>query len=506
MKTRAAKGRSLFSLAALCLALVAVPAQAARLLPSSPSLDAAPRVAELVDLERPSSSHAAGLPLFTLQDHWLVTLLSVVDAPDPGELLPRERYRLFAESQSLPPPVRAALLAKLASGLQTWPDEPISLGRSDLGEKSHRLSFQGLWTDPATGLAYARNRWYDPHNAAWMSEDPALDVDSTNLYAFVGWGPQESTDPTGEVALIDNAIGGVVSVAIGWGSSKLCEHFAKTDEDKASCAYSWKDATIDFGLGFATSGLSSINKVAKLGKVGRFVIRGVAEMALDTGLEAARKEWKGEDYDLGTLAQGAARNFAIGEAGSLIGRKLVGKFKKAIDFSEDVADSFRAPGRGLRQANVQKLADPEYVADLHVRLSQRALRKSLASGREGTTAGRFAEEVFSGYAGRTNRLLGEAGSNYHVYLQQAARRSGDNVGTRVTAWNRFTGRWRSNTKRLDWIISDLSGKPNRNGLLEGLYGADFTVTRGGAAGVAAEYGRAFPRTQLIGIDPTGVVW
>ena len=354
MKTRAAKGRSLFSLAALCLALVAVPAQAARLLPSSPSLDAAPRVAELVDLQQPSSPHVSGLPLFTLEDHWLVTVLSVVDAPEPGALLPRERYRLFAVSQSLPPPVKAALIAKLASGPQTWASPSIYLERRDLSEKSHRLSFQGLWTDPATGLAYARNRWYDPHNASWMSEDPALDVDSTNLYAFVGWGPQESTDPTGEVALIDNAIGGVVSVAIGWGSSKLCEHFAKTDEDKASCAYSWKDATIDFGLGFATSGLSSINKVAKLGKVGRFVIRGVAEMALDTGLEAARKEWKGEDYDLGTLAQGAARNFAIGEAGSLIGRKLVGKFKKAIDFSEDVAESFRAPrgGAGARVLGV----------------------------------------------------------------------------------------------------------------------------------------------------------
>ena len=177
MKTRAAKGRNLFSLAALCLALVAVPAQAARLLPSSPSLDAAPRVAELVDLESPSISPTHGLPLFTLEDHWLVTVLSVVDAPEPGELLPRDRYRLFAESQSLPPPVRAALIAKLASGPQTWPSEPISLGRSDLGEKSHRLSFQGLWTDPTTGLAYARNRWYDPHNAAWMSEDPAGAVD-----------------------------------------------------------------------------------------------------------------------------------------------------------------------------------------------------------------------------------------------------------------------------------------------------------------------------------------
>ena len=62
---------------------------------------------------------------------------------------------------------------------------------------SQTAGFQGLWTDPTTGLAYARNRWYDPHNAAWLSEDPIGAVDSSNLYAFVGWGPQSGTDPMG---------------------------------------------------------------------------------------------------------------------------------------------------------------------------------------------------------------------------------------------------------------------------------------------------------------------
>jgi RHS repeat-associated protein len=57
--------------------------------------------------------------------------------------------------------------------------------------------FQGLWTDPVTGLAYARARWYDARNASWLSEDPLLDVDSPNLYAFVGWGPHVGTDPMG---------------------------------------------------------------------------------------------------------------------------------------------------------------------------------------------------------------------------------------------------------------------------------------------------------------------
>jgi RHS repeat-associated protein len=57
--------------------------------------------------------------------------------------------------------------------------------------------FQGLWTDPVTGLAYARNRWLDSRNASWLSEDPAGPVDSPNLYAGFGLDPVNNTDPMG---------------------------------------------------------------------------------------------------------------------------------------------------------------------------------------------------------------------------------------------------------------------------------------------------------------------
>ncbi|MCP4654599.1 MAG: hypothetical protein GY856_04165, partial [bacterium] len=59
--------------------------------------------------------------------------------------------------------------------------------------------FQGLWTDPVTGVAHARARWYDARNATWLSEDPYDDFDSPNLYAFVGWQPNMATDPSGEL-------------------------------------------------------------------------------------------------------------------------------------------------------------------------------------------------------------------------------------------------------------------------------------------------------------------
>ena len=57
--------------------------------------------------------------------------------------------------------------------------------------------FHGLWTDPVTGLSFARARWYDARNATWLSEDPLSDIDSPNLYAFVSWRPNSARDTSG---------------------------------------------------------------------------------------------------------------------------------------------------------------------------------------------------------------------------------------------------------------------------------------------------------------------
>ena len=55
--------------------------------------------------------------------------------------------------------------------------------------------FQGTWTDPVTGLAYHRARWYDPRNATWLSPDPLGEIDSTDLYAFAVARPTMGIDP-----------------------------------------------------------------------------------------------------------------------------------------------------------------------------------------------------------------------------------------------------------------------------------------------------------------------
>ncbi len=58
--------------------------------------------------------------------------------------------------------------------------------------------FQALpFTEPATGLIYARARWYDPSTGTFLSPDPLGYKDSSNLYAFAGGDPVNGRDPTG---------------------------------------------------------------------------------------------------------------------------------------------------------------------------------------------------------------------------------------------------------------------------------------------------------------------
>jgi RHS repeat-associated protein len=79
-------------------------------------------------------------------------------------------------------------------------------GSDTLIEQTLSATFQALpFSEPATGLVYARARWYDPGTGSFLTPDPAGYRDSSNLYAFAGGDPVNQRDPAGEAAHVSQS-------------------------------------------------------------------------------------------------------------------------------------------------------------------------------------------------------------------------------------------------------------------------------------------------------------
>jgi RHS repeat-associated protein len=74
-------------------------------------------------------------------------------------------------------------------------------------EQSKTRLFTGFksapFIEPATALAYFRERWYDPATGVWLTGDGVGYRDSSNLYAAFGLDPVDNVDPTGECIGLD---------------------------------------------------------------------------------------------------------------------------------------------------------------------------------------------------------------------------------------------------------------------------------------------------------------
>jgi RHS repeat-associated protein len=70
------------------------------------------------------------------------------------------------------------------------------------GVAENAVSFTGHQFDAATGLVYARARYYDPTLGRFLSQDPELAV---NPYAYALNAPLEFTDPTGRSTTAEKA-------------------------------------------------------------------------------------------------------------------------------------------------------------------------------------------------------------------------------------------------------------------------------------------------------------
>ena len=144
MTPPATKGEKLFLLAAAVLAVAAAllapaSAEASRYLPQALEPVTAPP-ASLEDLAASDVDHHPALPALTAADR-----LDLVDLA-AGARLEAQRLGLHLASGEL------GAARKTASGGQTWVGEDNVRPISEMGVKTRRPTFQGLWTDPVTGL------------------------------------------------------------------------------------------------------------------------------------------------------------------------------------------------------------------------------------------------------------------------------------------------------------------------------------------------------------------
>jgi RHS repeat-associated protein len=101
----------------------------------------------------------------------------------------------------------------------------------------HTLPF----SEPATGLFYARERWYDPRTSTFLSSDPFGYEDSSNLYAFTGGDPVNGRDPTGERCLF-----------VFGGTNETCADVA----NRGSAALARNKAEVRANVGVGSAGIA----------------------------------------------------------------------------------------------------------------------------------------------------------------------------------------------------------------------------------------------------------
>lgn len=140
-------------------------------------------------------------------------------------------------------------------GLQQPDESP-----SGLTKFIYNPRFPGQVYDKETNNHYNYFRDYDPQTGRYVQSDPIGLNGGINTYGYAEGNPTINIDPTGEV--IQVAIGGGTSVAMGWGIAKLT----------GQC-YSGNDAVLDAALGAA--GVGIFNKARSLYRISK--LRAIAK-------------------------------------------------------------------------------------------------------------------------------------------------------------------------------------------------------------------------------------
>ena len=439
---------------------------------------------------------------------------------------------------------------------------------TDFGTSGNRFVFTSHRFDTEINLYYAGGRMYSPTIGRFISQDTLSlnpnNPDTWNLFSYARGNPTTFIDPTGHYSLRE--FGQDVKWGLDFGVAFSGEFSVRTGETAANIAtlggYGGVKRAYAEGRVTSTDSFSGVKAYAEgvfntitlgggerafgaygegkgAGGVALEAVKGVGDTVLPinevkTLVDPSKNAWeKAEAIATGTTkvallaaggvaAKGALAQRAAGRAGVVTETTAAG-----ADASLAPAEGALPPARplpsvgGSSQAaaaetseasgaaasrsagpNLAKYHDIDYVEAVAARAGRFAVNRAQASGLTGRAAGAQAEATFENYAYQLQQRLMAAESPYRMTLQPA---SALGTGARVIARTQtsFVGRWTAGAKRLDYgFYSRFQGQANTAPVLSG---GDFTVTRGGAFGVPAEYAPAFPGARIYGIDPRNIV-
>jgi len=179
------------------------------------------------------------------------------------------------------PDIQGSVIGSLDSGSGTLS----KIGYLPYGKSasaSGPFGYTGQRIDPETsGLYYYRARHYSPAWGRFLQTDPIAYAGGIHLYAYVGNDPLNAADPDGRCPTC--IVGGLLNIGIGYGIARL------TGQE-----YGLGSAAIDFGIGFATSGIAALNAARR----GAQIVEGLYDV------EAVAGRYIGQSGDVqGRLAK-----------------------------------------------------------------------------------------------------------------------------------------------------------------------------------------------------------
>lgn len=204
--------------------------------------------------------------------------------------------------------------------------------------------FQGLYTDNVTGLSYARARWYDARNAAWLSEDPVDAVDSVNRYAFVGHMPNMATDPRGLCLGFNDEV-----------CSATADRFSAWIREKEAGAYSDEAGLVGFMQDWAVGAAADAAEMflADPLRVGESTGEAVGSGASGGQVALAVLEDFGRASSIAGPLAGGARLVGVGSKAA----RAMSRGRRALAETAEVAENYLVSERRIQrfQAQVDRL-------------------------------------------------------------------------------------------------------------------------------------------------------